>query len=61
MTKKVAFQAWFEREFETFMARPGATEAGFFAHLMELLKNNPDLARQMCDDFVRLMLREMRH
>jgi hypothetical protein len=61
MTKKSDFQAWFEREFETYMARPGATEQGFFQHVRELAKNNPDLLEQMARDAFDSMLREMMH
>jgi hypothetical protein len=57
--KKSAFQLWLEREIETFMAQPGATEEGCRAHVMELITSNPDLARQMCEDFFHDMLRTM--
>ena len=62
MTTKPAFPIWLERERENYFAvHPKATDADFRTHVWELVKANPELAHQACDDFVTEMLRQMRH
>jgi hypothetical protein len=61
MTKKLPFQAWLEREIENYMAQSGAIKEDSRSHVMDLIKANPDLARQMVDDFFTEFLREKVH
>jgi hypothetical protein len=52
--------AWFEREREKYMAQPGATEAGFRRHIVELVEANPELAQAVAGSAFGDMLRKRR-
>lgn len=59
-SRKLAFPLWLERETESYFAQhPEATEAEFRVHVWQLVENNPELAKQMCEDLFTEMVSEL--